>query len=342
MSNLIKVAVIGAGMMGRNHLKTYKTLQGVELVGVYDIFTENAIKAAEMFGIKAFTSLEEVAHNVDAVSVVTTSVAHCEVGEFFLNRGIHCMMEKPLATTEEECMRLINAAKDNNATLLVGHIERFNPAVEQMGKILSDTSKIRSLTAQRMSAASGRITDVDVAMDLMIHDVEVIQSLVKSEVVDVKALAVKTPGNESGKDYITALLQFENGATANITASRITQARVRTLTVTTDTNYIDMDFINQSINVHSQGRMPYVNQEEIPEWMHYGLKGSVEQLFIPTNQPLQAELSHFIDCVNGKSSPRITGLDALKALRVVWKIQDALGFARKINTNKEVKQALAA
>lgn len=341
MSNSIKVAVIGAGMMGRNHLKTYKTLQGVELVGVYDIFTENAIKAAEMFGIKAFSSLEEVALNVDAVSVVTTSVAHCEVGEFFLNRGIHCMMEKPLATTEEECMRLINAAKNNNATLLVGHIERFNPAVEQMGKILSDTTKIRSLTAQRMSAASGRITDVDVAMDLMIHDVEVIQSLVKSEVVDVKAMSVKTLGNESGKDYITALLQFENGATANITASRITQARVRTLTVTTDTNYIDMDFINQSINVHSQGRMPYVNQEEIPEWMHYGLKGSVEQLFIPTNQPLQAELSHFIDCVNGKATPRITGENALKALRVIWKIQDALGFVRQV-VSKETKEALAA
>ena len=341
MSNLIKVAVIGAGMMGRNHLKTYKALQGVELVGVYDIFTENAVKAAEMFGIKAFTSLEEVAHNVDAVSVVTTSVAHCEVGEFFLNKGIHCMIEKPLATTEEECMRLINAAKNNNVTLLVGHIERFNPAVEQMGKILSDTNKIRSLTAQRMSAASGRITDVDVAMDLMIHDVEVIQSLVKSDVINVQATAVRTPGNESGKDYITALLQFANGATANITASRITQARVRTLTVTTDTNYIDMDFINQSINVHSQGRMPYVNQEEIPEWMNYGLKGSVEQLFIPTNQPLQAELSHFVDCINGKATPRISGENALDALRVVWRIQDALGFARTISTNNafEVKKA---
>ena len=101
------------------------------------------------------------------------------------------MMEKPLATTEEECRRLIDAARKNNVTLLVGHIERFNPAVEQMGKILSDTSKIRSLTAQRMSAASGRITDVDVAMDLMIHDVEVIQSLVKSPVVNVQAAASK-------------------------------------------------------------------------------------------------------------------------------------------------------
>ncbi len=342
MSNLIKVAVIGAGMMGKNHLRTYKSLPGVELVGVYDVFPESAQKAAEMFNIKAFTSLDEAARSVDAVSVVTTSVAHCEVGEFFLNRGIHCMMEKPLATTEEECQRLISAAKKNNVTLLVGHIERFNPAVEQMGKILSDTSKIRSLTAQRMSAASGRITDVDVAMDLMIHDVEVIQSLVKSPVTNVQAASVKTAGgNEDGKNYITALLEFENGATANITASRITQARVRTLTVTTDTNYIDMDFINQSINVHSQGRMPYVNQEEIPEWMNYGLKGSVEQLFIPTNQPLQAELSHFVSCIRGEATPRISGEDALNALRVIWKIQDALGFSRAIEAPKS-KQSKAA
>ncbi len=326
MTNNIKVAVIGAGMMGKNHIKTYKTLQGVELVGVYDIFPEAAKAAADMFGIKAFASMEDVAKEVDAVSVVTTSVTHADVGEFFLNKGIHCLMEKPLATTEEGCQRLINAAKNNNVTLLVGHIEQFNPAVEQMHKILTDTSMIRSLTAQRMSAASGRITDVDVAMDLMIHDVEVILSLVKSKVSRVQASAVRTPDHASGKDYITALLEFENGGTANLTASRITQARVRTLTVTTDTNYIDMDFISQSINVHSQGRMPYVNQEEIPEWMNYGLKGSVEQLFIPTNQPLQAELNHFISCINGKAAPRISGENALDALRVLWEIQHSLGF----------------
>lgn len=328
MTDTIKVAVIGAGVMGKNHLKTYKSLPGVELVGVYDIFSDAAKAAAEMFGIKAFSSMEEVAANVNAVSVVTTSVTHADVGEFFLNRGIHCLIEKPLATTEEECRRLMNAAAQNNVTLLVGHIERFNPAVEQMGKILSDTSKIRSLTAQRMSAASGRITDVDVAMDLMIHDVEVIQSLVKSPVANIQACSVKTSDKPEGKDYITAILEFENGATANLTASRITQARVRTLTVTTDTNYIDMDFINQSINVHSQGRMPYVNQENIPDWMNYGLKGSVEQLFIPTNQPLAAELSHFMDCVRGKATPRISGENALNALKVVWEVQRKLGFLK--------------
>lgn len=338
MTKNIKVAVIGAGMMGKNHMKTYKSLNGVELVGVYDIFPEAAKAAAETFGIRAFSSMEEVAENVDAVSVVTTSVTHADVGEFFLNKGIHCMMEKPLACTEEECQRLISAADKNNVVLLVGHIERFNPAVEQMGKLLSDTSKIRSLTAQRMSAASGRITDVDVSMDLMIHDVEVIQSLVKSPVVNIQAASVKTKESPMGKDYITALLEFENGATANITASRITQARVRTLTVTTDTNYIDMDFINQSINVHSQGRMPYVNPENIPEWMNYGLKGSVEQLFIPTNQPLSAELNHFLSCVRGEATPRITGQNALDALRVIWKIQEKLGFFN-LSANKSAAAA---
>lgn len=333
MTNNVRVAVIGAGMMGKNHIKTYKTLQGVELVGVYDIFPEAARAAAEMFGIKAFSSMEEVAKEVDAVSVVTTSVTHADVGEFFLNKGIHCLMEKPLATTEEGCLRLINAAKNNNVTLLVGHIEQFNPAVEQMHKILNNASMIRSLTAQRMSAASGRITDVDVAMDLMIHDVEVVLSLVKSKVSKIHAAAVRTPDHALGKDYITAVLEFENGVTANLTASRITQARVRTLTVTTDTNYIDMDFINQSINVHSQGRMPYVNQEEIPEWMNYGLKGSVEQLFIPTNQPLQAELNHFIACINGKATPRISGENALAALKVLWEIQENLGFNNSAANN---------
>ena len=274
----IKVAVIGAGMMGKNHLKTYKSLPNVELVGVYDIFPEAAQKAAETFGVKVFSSMEEVAEKVDAVSVVTTSVTHADVGEFFLNKGIHCMMEKPLATSEEGCRRLINAAKKNNVVLLVGHIERFNPAVEQMGKILSDTSKIRSLTAQRMSAASGRITDVDVAMDLMIHDVEVIQSLVRSPV----------------------------------------------------------------INVHSQGRMPYVNQENIPEWMNYGLKGSVEQLFIPSNQPLTAELSHFISCVNGEATPRISGENAFDALKVIWEVEDKLGLLAHEETSAQSKASAVA
>lgn len=335
MTNPIKVAVIGAGMMGKNHLKTYKTLSNFDLVGVYDIFPEAAQNAAEMFGIKAFSSLEEVASVVDAVSVVTTSVTHAEVGEFFLNKGIHCLIEKPLAATEEECNRLINAAKSHNAVLLVGHIEQFNPAVEQLHKVLADNSQICSITTNRMSAASGRITDVDVAMDLMIHDAEVVLSLVKSPVTNVSASAVRNAKSPSGKDYITALLEFANGATATMTASRITQSRVRTLTVTTNDNYIDMDFINQSIAVHSQGRMHNVAADSLPENMRYGLKGSVENLFIMAAQPLPGELNHFANCIWGKETPRISGEKALEALKVIWKIQQCLNNSSSISQAAE-------
>ena len=334
MNNPIKVAVIGAGMMGKNHLRTYKNLSNFELVGVYDIFPEAAKAAADAFGIKAFSSLEEVAEAVDAVSVVTTSVTHAEVGEFFLNKGIHCLIEKPLATSQEECMRLINAAKNNNVTLLVGHIEQFNPAVEQMHKILNN-SEICSLEARRMSAASGRITDVDVAMDLMIHDAEVVLSLVKSPVKNVYASSVKNEKFPSGKDYINALVEFENGVSASFTASRITQSRVRTLNVTTSNNYYDMDFINQSIAVHSQGRMHGVNQNDLPENMRYGLKGSIENLFIMQSQPLNSELNHFANCILGKETPRITGEQALNALKVIWEVQSCLNFNNVISIAAE-------
>ncbi len=335
MNTPIKVAVIGAGMMGKNHLRTYKNLQGFELVGVYDIFADAAKSAADMFGIKAFTSLDDVAANVDAVSVVTTSITHADVGEFFLNKGIHCLIEKPLATTEAECQRLISAAKNNNVTLLVGHIEQFNPAVEQLHKILTDKSQICAIEARRMSAASGRITDVDVAMDLMIHDAEVVMSLVKSPVIHVHASAVHSAKSPSGKDYINAILEFANGATATLTASRITQSRIRTLNITTNDNYIDMDFINQSIAVHSQGRMHNVNQNDLPENMRYGLKGSIENLFIMQAQPLNSELSHFANCINGKETPRVTGEQALEALRVIWKIQNSLNFSNSLQIAAE-------
>lgn len=335
MTNPIKVAVIGAGMMGKNHLRTYKSLNGFELVGVYDISAEAANAAAEMFGIKAFSSLEEVAAEVDAVSVVTTSVTHAEVGAFFLNKGIHCLIEKPLAATKDECLRLIAAAKNNNVTLLVGHIEQFNPAVEQLHKILNDSSKVCSLEARRMSAASGRITDVDVAMDLMIHDAEIILSLVKSPVVNVQASAVRNAKSPNGKDYITALLEFANGSTATLTASRITQSRIRTLTVTTDENFIDMDFISQSIAVHSQGRMHGISQDNLPENMRYGLKGSVENLFIMQAQPLTSELNHFANCINGKEKPRISGEQALAALEVIWEVQNCLNAGNNLRIAAE-------
>ena len=176
--------------------------------------------------------------------------------------------------------------------------------------------------------------DIRCAVNDLIHDVEVVQSLVKSKVVNVEAMSVKTKDKPEGKDYISALIQFENGVTANLTASRITQSRVRTLSVTTDENYIDMDFINQSINVCTQSRSPYMSTD-LPEWMKYGLKGCEEHLFIPSCQPLASEQTHFVNCILGKETPRITGENALEALKVIWEVQRKLGFLSPSEASKK-------
>ncbi len=323
MSENLKVAVIGTGIMGGFHATNYVALKGVDFVGVYDINQEAAKNLAERIGCKAFSSYEEVMNEVDAVSIAATSVAHAEIGLKFLNKGIHCLIEKPLATTPEDCEKLIKAAKDNNAILMVGHVERFNPAIIELSKILEKDTDVKAISARRMSAASGRITDVDVAMDLMIHDVEVIMSLVKSNVKSVKASAVKT--DNAGKDYITALIEFENGVLADATASRITSNRIRTLGVTTDSAYIEADYINQKLFVHNQGRNPLMHGG-LPEWMSYGVEVSTERLFIRNDQPLGLELAHFVDCVKNNVTPKTTGESAYEALKVIWAIQKELGL----------------
>ncbi|MCP4394685.1 MAG: Gfo/Idh/MocA family oxidoreductase [Alphaproteobacteria bacterium] len=321
----IRVAVIGAGMMGKNHLRTYSVMNGVELVGVFDINNESAKQAAQEFDCLAFDTMEEVAEKVDAVSIVTTSVSHADVGEFFLDEGIHCMMEKPLATTEEECLRLIKAAEKAGVTLMVGHIEQFNPAVIKMHDILADDKGgIHAIETRRMSAASSRILDVDVAMDLMIHDVEVVMSFINSPVVSVNAKGVKTEGYD-GADYITALLQFENGATATCTASRITQNRIRTMDITADIGYLSLDFIKQDVAVYHQGGNPLARGQEIPSWADFPVEVSMEKAYVQNAPALTLELQHFLDCVNTGNQPKITGKNALDALKVIWEVQKKVG-----------------
>lgn len=320
-NNRIKVAVIGAGMMGKNHLRTYNVMKEVELVGVFDINKEAAKAVAAEFDCVAFETMEDVAENVDAVSIVTTSVSHAKVGEFFLEEGVHCMIEKPLATTEEECRLLIDTAERAGVTLMVGHIEQFNPAVIKMHDILKDNKGgIHAIQSRRMSAASSRILDVDVAMDLMIHDVEVVMSFIQSPVIDVQAKGVKTEGYD-GSDLMIATLQFENGAVATCTASRITQNRIRTMDITADIGFLSLDFIKQDVSIYHQGGNPLARGGEVPSWADFPVEVSMEKAFVQNAPALTLELKHFIDCVNTGNQPKITGQNALDALKVIWEVQ---------------------
>ena len=306
----VNIGVVGTGMMGNFHLRTYAAMKDVNLVGVFDIDPIRAEKMATQYNCKAFDDLDELAKNVHAVSVVTPSISHAEVASRLLEKGIPCLIEKPLATTEEDCKKLIDIAKKNNTLLAVGHIERFNPAIEKLSQILKNTlPTIQEIHAQRMSLASARITDVDVIEDLMIHDIEITLSLINSPVTKVVA-----QGFDDGHNHACALLKFANNAFANITASRITKDKIRTLDVLTDVGHFSLDYINQTLELRAPG-LPVLDTN---------VSTVVNNISVFAEPPLMLELKHFVDCVQNHKEPRVSGEQALNALRVVWQIKKVL------------------
>lgn len=321
MKRPVRVAVIGAGNMGRNHLRVYGMLKNVDLVGVYDSDAEVTAAAAEQFDCSPFATLDEVADQVDAVSVCSPTSTHRDVGLQMLEAGVHCLIEKPLAATEQECSDLIAAAQESNAKLLVGHIERFNPAVQQLSLLLDGNQTIQAIDARRLSSVGKRITDVDVVADLMVHDLDIVMALVKEEIVSVEAQAVRTFGSPGG-DHVIALLRFANDSVACLTASRITQNTVRKLTVTTDVGFIDVDYIDQSIEVYLQDtvKMP----RGVSQFGDYALDIAMERVQVRRTEPLQMELGHFVQVIMEDLVPLTPGEDGLAALRLVRLIQDCV------------------
>lgn len=318
MKNKIKIAVIGAGKMGQNHLRVFNQLKDVEVVGVYDLQLKNAEAAAEMYQCEAFRDVSQIIlSGIDAVSIASSTSSHYDLGKYFLDHGISCLIEKPLAQTREECNALIEAALLNNAILMVGHIERFNPAVRQLVSILRGGYEIRAIEARRMSFASSRITDVDVVMDLMVHDIDIILCLLKYPAI--KKMEATSFKSSNSNDYVSTLLSFDGGTLANITASRITQNKIRELFITTDKALITLDFISQEIFLHRQQAEPIETEDG-----SYIFDLQSERVVIRNSEPLVEELKHFIGCVKNKSRPEVGGKEALSALEVVWSIQQNL------------------
>lgn len=327
----IRVAVVGVGMMGQNHLRIYSMLSGIEVVGVVDSDETRAKEAALRYGCAAFTHVEELIGKVDAVTIAVPSSLHADIGEFFLNHGIHCLIEKPMAITEAECHRLINAAEKNGAILLVGHIEHFNPAVQQLSRILAEGHRIHAIDVHRMSGNSRRITDIDVVMDLMIHDLEIVISLINQPVLDLAAQAV-CEARANGIDYVSALLLFSGGAIANLTASRITQTKVRRLSITSDIGYITLDYSAQELLICRQTEeSTLVNSEG------FVFDQAIERVLVRPTEPLIAEIQNFIASIRAGMPLGVDGKQALAALKLVWQIQDQINLRRTEGT-RQVKK----
>jgi predicted dehydrogenase len=311
---MIKTAVIGAGYLGRFHAEKYSQLPNTELVGIVDLDRVKADDLATRLNTGSFYSHMDILDKVDAVSVVTPTETHFEIARDFLSRRIDVMLEKPMTSTVDEAEELIREAERNGALLQIGHLERFNGAVVALeGKDISPLF----IESDRLSPFPNRGVDVDVVLDLMIHDIDIILNLVKSDFESVEAVGVPVV---SGKvDIANARLRFKNGCVANVTASRVAREALRKIRLFQPGEYISIDYAAQKISIFRKeggdGEMPRVVEEDIK---------------IEMKDSLMEEIKAFLDCVANRTQPLVSGRDGRRALHVAQKIQAAI--KKSLNT----------
>ena len=310
MADKLRFAVIGVGYLGRFHALIYSRLPDVELVGVVDTDPERARAVAEEAGCAVFDSLEVIADQVDAVSVVVPTTAHLAVAELLLRRGIHMLLEKPIAATREEGKRIVDLADQGGAILQIGHLERFNAGVMALAEHIDHP---RFVEIQRMGEFVERATDVDVVSDLMIHDIDIILSLMGSELQSVSA--VGTPVLTNRVDIANARLEFANGAVANVVASRVSDRKTRRIRVFQERKYLSLDFIEQTIDIAYPHLAAGATRPEIVR----------ERIQVVPVKPLDREIEAFVACVREHRRPLVDGLVGLEALDVALKVRDCMG-----------------
>lgn len=314
--NKIKVGVVGTGHLGKLHTKMFQSIANCELIGIYDSNPEQAKAVSDELGVLSLTKLEDLFSKVDAVSIAATTTAHYELAKKCFENGIHVFIEKPITATIKEAEELVALSEKKNLNLQVGHIERFNPALVAMEKYIDDPKFIQT---DRLAQFNPRGTDVAVVLDLMIHDIDIILSLVKSDVVEIQANGVAVVSDHL--DIANARLQFANGAVANVTASRISQKKMRKMRIFQRDTYVALDFVT---GVSEAYRLVAPNAEVFPSQISFGEIGVGERRKkLVYEQPeqkeinaLQYELQLFVNSVINKTKPVVSGIDGLRALKV--------------------------
>ena len=316
MIEKLKIGVIGTGHLGKLHTKMFTDIENCELVGIYDSNSEQAKNVSEEFKVSAVNSIDELLKKVEAVSIAAITSAHYEIAKKCLEKNIHVFVEKPITATIPQAEELVIISNDKKLNLQVGHIERFNPALVSMEKYMLEPKFIQT---DRLAQFNPRGTDVAVVLDLMIHDIDIILSLVKSEVKDVQANGVAIVSDTL--DIANARIQFENGAVANVTASRISQKKMRKMRIFQQDGYIALDFVT---GVAELFRLMPVDSELSPSFIPLGEIGVgdkkrrlvYEQREQKDINALKYELQLFINSVLNNEKPVVSGEDGLRALKV--------------------------
>ncbi|MBE9223188.1 Gfo/Idh/MocA family oxidoreductase [Cyanobacterium stanieri LEGE 03274] len=315
-NNPLKIGVIGVGNMGQHHTRVLSLLKDVELVGIADVNVERGLDIASKYRARFFDNYLEMLPHVDAVCIAAPTRLHHQVGLDCFKAGVHVLMEKPIAASIEEAESLVNAAAEANCILQVGHIERFNPAFQELSKILK-TENLLALEAHRMSPYSDRANDVSVVLDLMIHDLDLFLELAGAPVTKLSATGSRAAESQY-LDYVTATLNFANGIVATVTASKVTHRKIRRITAHCRNSLTEADFLNNEILIHRQTTANYTTDYG---QILYRQDGLIEKVYTSNIEPLHAELEHFASCVRGGNQPSVGGEQALKALRLASYIE---------------------
>jgi len=303
----IRVAVVGSGEFGRNHVRVYREMSCVELAGVFDKDETRAKSIAQEFGVRAFNQLEALRGVVDAASVAVPTVEHAAVGCRLMEMGIDVLVEKPMASTLGEADALLDGAKRRARMLQVGHVERFNPAVLAVEPVVS---RPLFFEVHRLGVFTPRSLDVDVIYDLMIHDLDILLALVKESVTEVKAVGI--PVLTDKVDIAHARLEFAGGAVANVTASRVSTERVRKMRFFQKQEYISLDYARRDalrIGVKRPGPEP---------------EFAFEKLAAPSAEPLRGELEAFVEAVRTRVPPKTDGAAGRAALELANKVMTSI------------------
>lgn len=309
------LAIIGAGIMGANHGRVARTIPDLTVTAVCDPDLARASSLAGPIGARATNDVLDAVADADAVVLATPSHTHAELGEMILKSGRDLLVEKPIATCADDAERLIDAAASNDRVLMVGHVERFNPVVRELRELVTDPISIEII---RVGPFSARAL-ADVILDLMIHDVDLARGIVGGEIVEHSAMAREVRTGEP--DYACALLRFDSGVLANVTASRVSQNKIRRITLAQRDNAVVADLLRQHIEVHRIEHSEYLAEGGV----RYRQSGLIEIPFLAQHgEPLAHELHHFLDCVRTRRTPEVSGPDGLAALRVCLAIRDSV------------------
>jgi predicted dehydrogenase len=315
------VGLLGAGRQGRNHARVFSTLRHADLVGIYDLNEQAACDLAARSDTTCFQDLEQLLENVDAVSIATPTPWHHELAHRCLAHGLDVFVEKPFTQTVAQAEAVADHVARTDRILQVGHIERFNPAYTQLKHVVAGMTPL-VINLRRLSCYAGSNTDVDVVLDLMVHDLDLAMDLAGGPPQGIHATGFTA--FSGAIDHAIVHLQFAHWPMITLIASRVTEQKIRSIDVTALEAYTECDLLNKSVAIHHRTVGEYLQRQQGNTGGGYRQESVVERIHVPTAEPLHLELEHFIECVRTRRTPLVTAADGVATLRLANDVRRAI------------------